>query len=117
MFRGRADYPQPNVPNWNLPIGGSFLYTAANWGAVSFFLEVFIRSTSAKATAALYDVTAGAQVAGSTVTKDAASDPSGNYTRLRSGAVALVDGHEYRVQFGSQDGGAGGALKATLIAV
>jgi hypothetical protein len=67
--------------------------------------------------AALYDVTAAAQVANSQVTQDAAVDPSLNYKRLRSPALTLVDGHEYRVLFGSQDGGAGGVLGATLIAV
>lgn len=103
---------------WRDLIGSSFLYTAANWGAVTWYLEVYVRATSAKALARLYDITSSAEVANSSVVIDAGSIgvllvP----TRARSLVLTLVDGHEYRVQYGVQDGGSGAAVSAKLIAV
>lgn len=105
------------VQRWRDANGPPFLYTAANWGAQSFYLEVYMRSTSAKALARLYDVTADAAVANSTVTNDSGASGSLAYTRSRSAALTLVNGNEYRVQFGVQDGGAGAVLGAKLLAV
>lgn len=102
---------------WRDLIGATFLYTAANWGAVAWYLEVYMRSTSAKALARLYDVTVAAEVTGSVITDDMALDGSTGYSRTRSGALTLADGHEYQIQFGVQDGGGGGALGAQLIAI
>lgn len=96
---------------------GRFLYTAANWGAVSWFLEVVMRATSSIALAQLYDVTSGAPVASSVISQDNRNSPQTAPVRVRSGALTLVDGHEYMVQFGNQDGGAGTYVEAQLIAV
>lgn len=101
---------------WRDQVGPPFLYTAARWGAQSWYLEAYLRATSAKALARLYDVTAAAAVAGSVVTQDNAQDGLAALTRLRSGALTLTDGHEYRVQFGVQNGGAGAYLGAKLVA-
>jgi hypothetical protein len=116
--RSRGAASDSSTQIWRDLIGSIFLYTAANWGAVSFFLEAYYRSTSAKAMARLFDVTANAAVASSTLTLDAGLlgvllIP----TRIRSVALTLVDGHEYRIQYGVQDGGAGAAISAKLIAV
>jgi hypothetical protein len=129
LMRGRAGnlpmqkraihaQPNPSVPLWRDLVGSVFLYTAANWGVVSWFVEVTMRSTSAKALARLWDVTAASAVAGSLVLVDAgASGVLLVPTRVRSSALTLTDGHEYRIQYGVQDGGAGAAIGATLIAV
>ena len=100
---------------WRNLQGPPFLYTAANWGAVSWYLEVDMRDTSGVALARLYDVTDAAAVANSVITDNSVDDYE--YVRSRSAAMTLVDGHEYRVQFGVQDGGQGGALGAKLVAV
>lgn len=103
---------------WRDLAGSTFLYTAANWGAPQWYLEVSVRSTSAKALARLYNVTAGAEVSGSVVTVDAgAAGVLLVPTRVRSSALTLVNGNEYRVQYGVQDGGAGAAVSAKLIAI
>lgn len=96
------------------PYGSTFLYTAANWGAVSWYLEAYFRSTSAKALCRLYDNTAQAPVNNSLITVDGASPTP---SRNRSSSLTLTDGHEYQVQFGNQDQGAGAFLGAKLIAV
>ena len=94
--------------------GIPFLYTAANWSGATWYLEAYFRSTSAKALCQLYDNTAGAAVANSLLTADGATPTPSRY---RSGVLTLVDGHEYRIQFGNQDQGAGAFLGAQLIAV
>ena len=93
--------------------GPPFLYTAANWGTVAWYLEVYLKSTSAKALARLYDNTSAAEVASSTITVDGVF----TYARQRSSALTLTDGHEYQVQFGNQDQGAGAFTGAKLIAI
>ena len=93
--------------------GPPFLYTAANWGAVNWYLEVYLKATSAKVLAQLYDLTVSAAVANSLITVDAVY----TYARQRSAALTLTDGHEYQVQFGNQDQGAGAFTGAKLIAV
>lgn len=105
------------VQIWRDPVGPMFLYQSANWGGAAWYLEVYLRATSAKAMARLYDVTAAAAVANSVVTDDNAPDGLATALRLRSVALTLVDAHEYRVQFGVQDGGAGGYQGAKLIAI
>ena len=119
-IRLRSSHPQPNTPEqlWRTVSGSAFSYAAANWIGVSWYLEAYVRATSAKAMARLYDVTAGAEVADSIVTVNAGSSGvSSTPTRVRSSALTLVDGHEYRVQYGVQDGGAGEAVGAKLIAI
>ena len=119
----RAKQPMTAIPSmgragrteqrFTLVPGVPFLYTAANWGAVSWFFEAYFRSTSAKALARLFDTTIGAEVAGSVLTLDAVP----TMTRVRSPVLTLTDGHEYVAQFGTQDAGAGAMLGAHLIAV
>lgn len=58
----------------------------------------------------------GAEVVNSVITLDSADGTVAN-TRKRSSALTLVDAHEYQVQFGVQDGGAGVALGAKLIGI
>ncbi len=94
-------------------VGAPFLYTAANWGnAVEFFLEVFFRSTSGTARARLYSATDGIIVADSGL-----STTSATLVRLRSGALTLVDGKSYFVQFGTEDAASGAFKGAKIVAV
>jgi hypothetical protein len=116
----RAAHASPNAPFvlWRSLVGAAFSYAAANYNSVTWYLEVYVRSTSAKSFARLWDVTAAAAVANSTVTIDAGAIgvllvP----TRVRSSALTLVDGHEYRVQYGVEDIGSGAAVSARLIVI
>lgn len=82
---------------------GIRLFTAANWSpdrAIVF--EASIRATAGTARARLFDVTAAAAVANSEVTTTSSS-----MTRLRSAAITLVDGNEYRMQTGKAVGSTG----------
>src|SRR3990167_4579750 len=87
-----------------------FLFTAANYGTVSVYVEVYIRAISGTAYARLYNETATAVVANSTV-----STASSTFQRLRSSAITLVDGNSYRIQLGKS--GSGEALAGALILV
>lgn len=74
---------------------GIFLFESARFdGTVTVYLEAVLRCQSSGDTTygALYDITAAAQVSSSEVSH------TGNTTktRKRSGAITLVDGHEYR---------------------
>lgn len=92
--------------------GRPFLFTAANWGGtVNFFLEVYLRATSGTAEAELYNVTDGATVANSNV-----STTSSAFVRLRSAAVTLVDGKEYRLQLAREVAAGGAILSAQIVA-
>ena len=119
--RGRANtqrkaarwIPAISTEQWFTNYGVPFLYTAANWGTVTWYLEVYMKASSAKALARLYDNTAAAAVDNSTITVDNVL----TYARQRSAALTLTDGHEYQPQFGRQDQGAGAFTGAKLIAV
>jgi len=91
--------------------GAPFLFTSANWGTQSFYLEVYLRATSGTVLARLYDRTAGAVVASSEV-----NTASTSFVRLRSAALTLVNGSEYEVQFGAAGSGAGAFRSAKVIA-
>lgn len=94
--------------------GTPFLYTAANWsGGTTFYLEVYFRAVSGTARARLYDATTGAGVAGSEITTT-----GGTLTLARSGAVTLVNGHQYFLQLGTT-GASVGAIRGLprLVAV
>jgi hypothetical protein len=93
-------------------VGCVFLYTAANWPTLSWYLEVAMRATSGTAYARLYDVTDSA-----VVIKSLISTIAGTLTRVRSDALTLTDAHEYRVQFGTLATGSGEAVGATLLGV
>ena len=92
--------------------GLPFLYTAANWGTVSFFLEVWMRAATGTARARLYNETDGVAVTGSDLTTT-----SGSYVRLRSGALTLTDGKLYNVQYGSEDADSGAFRGGKLVVV
>ena len=92
--------------------GLPFLYTAANWGSVSFYLEVFLQALSGTALARLYNQTDGVAVTNSEL-----STTSGSFVRLRSSALTLVDGKVYNVQFGSEDSNSGAFRGAKIVVV
>ena len=92
--------------------GIPFLYTAANWGTVSFYLEVWMRASVGTARARLWNETDGVAVAGSDLTT-----ASGSYVRLRTGALILTDGKLYNVQFGSEDADSGAFRGGKLVVV
>ena len=71
-----------------------------------------MRATAGTVEAELYNITDALVVANSTI-----SSTSATYVRLRSGAITLVTGKEYRLQL-LRSGSSGGAiLGACLIAV
>lgn len=94
-------------------VGRSFLYTAANWGAVAFYFEAFFRATGGTVRARLYNVTDGAAVADSEVTTADAA-----FNRQRSADILgnLIDGKEYQTQV-RQGGGTGEIHSATVVVV
>jgi hypothetical protein len=92
--------------------GHPFLYTAANWSNVTFVFEVYMRATVGTVNARAFNETDGTPLAGSDV-----STASGSLVRLRSGAVTLIDGKEYRSQFALSAGASGETLSAELIAI
>lgn len=91
-----------------------FLYTADNWGNVSFHLEAALRATAGTAYARLYNITDGVPVPGSSI-----STSSATYTRQRSGdiAAALVDGKEYLPQSGKGGSDSGWICGPVLVVV
>jgi hypothetical protein len=111
FFRPQVHPTSGPEQRWQSAVGAPFLFTAANWSGVSWYLEAYLRANGGKVLARLYDVTADAPVANSTITADATVVN----TRVRSSALALTDGHEYRVQFGLQDGGGGAFTGAKLV--
>ena len=92
--------------------GAPFLFTSANWSGVDFHLEVFMRSTSGTVEAQLHNVTDDTVVTGSNLLTTSIS-----FVRLRSGALTLADGKEYRVQFGANGADAGEFLSGKLIGI
>ena len=92
--------------------GLPFLYTSANWGTVSIYLEVWMRASIGTARARLHDDTLGQSVAGSELTTTSAT-----YVRLRSSALTLVNGRTYSVQFGRDETSSVGFKGAKLIII
>lgn len=91
--------------------GAPFLYTAANWGTVTFYLEVYMRATvTGLVFARLYNETDSTAVANSTM-----STSSQTMAAYRSSAITLTDGKTYRVQFGHGTGKAGAFLSGRII--
>jgi hypothetical protein len=92
-------------------VGKFFLFTASEWAsAVIYKLETTFRATTGEVGVRLFDVTAGAEVAGSEVLTSATA-----LARYRSGAVTLVDGNEYRIQVGVDVGAAGAIVGASVL--
>ena len=104
--------PRSVTDTFYYTFGVPFLYTAANWGSVTWYFEVYMKATSGTALARLVDDN-GAALASSEVSTTTLQ----TYVRLRSGALTLVDGSSYRPQFGKKDMGAGAFMGAKLIAV
>jgi hypothetical protein len=98
--------PAPSFASYGVP----FLYTAANWGAVNFYLEVYVKATAGTVYARLYNVTDSAAVAGSQLSTAAVT-----YQRLRTAALTLTNGKTYRAQFGKEGADAGKFLGAKLV--
>ena len=81
--------------------GPIFLYTADNWTGHTddIVLEVTWLVDAGNAYADLYDLTAAGSVSDSPITTASAT-----ITRTRTASsLTLVDGHEYRVRFGTDD--------------
>lgn len=77
------------------------VYIADCDGTVKCYFEAYLYSTSGGTSACrLYDKTAGAVVTGSEI-KTTATDP----TRVTSGELTLVDGHEYYMQYRNETSG------------
>lgn len=97
-------------------LGDGFLYQSANFttagGTPSFFYEVLYRATTGTVLTRLYDVTADSAVADTEANTTAAT-----FTRQRSIAITLTDGHFYRAQFGKAGFDAGEAAGAKIIAI
>ena len=74
-------------------------HVAANWTNRTIALQVSIRTTGGTAYARLYDDTITAAVASSGL-----STGNSVITRLRTGGLTLVDGHNYHAQFGPSGG-------------
>lgn len=92
--------------------GGLFYYDPSNWGSVSFFLEADIKATSGTAFTRLFDVTSGIEV-----TSGRLSTTSTSLIRLRSAALTLTSGREYRAEFGKVSPDAGAFRNARLVVV
>lgn len=76
--------------------GPVFLYTEANYSAINFFFQTFLKAVSGTAYARFYNKTDSKAVASSEL-----STASGTHTRLRSSVIILTDGKEYVTQLGA----------------
>lgn len=84
---------------------------AVFWGHSPKF-QVCMRQTTGTAYARLYDTSGSGAVSGSQI-----STTSGTFELVESGDLTLVDGHEYRVQFGAVAGDGGEFYSASLFRV
>jgi len=92
-------------------LGEQQLFTSANWSGVSWvFQATLYNATTGTAYARAWDRTAAATVAGSDISTTATVK-----TRVQSGAITLVDGHEYEPQYARSVGGDGGTWGGRLI--
>jgi hypothetical protein len=92
--------------------GSPFLFTAANWGVVTWYLQTYLRAGVGTVKAKLFDITAAADVAGSIITTSSVV-----LVRLRSGPLTLTDGHEYMIKFCRTGGSSGSFIDGRLIAI
>ena len=92
------------------PAGKPFLYTAANWSAPVFYLEVEFRATTGTALAVLKNETDNTFVDESEVSTTAAG-----MTQVRSSSFTLTDGATYRAHVGKTAGDAGAYKSAELL--
>ena len=91
--------------------GGCFLWTAANWGSVNIYLEVFMRATTGTVYSRLVDSN------NNVVTDSELSTALTTFQRLRSSALTLTNGETYRNQFGKETGNAGEFLEARMVII
>ena len=92
-------------------VGKLFLFTSDQWAStVELKLESSFRATSGNVGVRLFDVTAAAAVAASEITKTSTS-----LARHRTASLAMIDGHEYRMQVGVGSGAAGAIVGASII--
>jgi hypothetical protein len=71
-------------------------YVSTEWGVRNaFYLDVMLKAVTGTMYARLWDKTAAAAVTGSQI-----STTESDWTRVRSSALALTSGNEYRVQTG-----------------
>lgn len=92
--------------------GAPFLYTYSNWlQPADFYLEAFFKSDAGGVVKArLFNVTDSVAVLNSEI-----QTTNTNYERVRGGSLSLIDGKEYRVQFGSAPGVTGAFKMAKLL--
>lgn len=76
------------------------------------YFEVFMRQTSGKVTASLYDVTDGITVEGSQV-----QSTSATFERVRSGPIVLQKDHEYQREMGVNETDAGEIIFSQILGV
>lgn len=105
----RPYYPAPEIVYTEN--GGIFLFEWRNWGRTRWFHEVYMRATSGTAHARI-TIAGGASIDLSEI-----GVTSATFVRLRSVAFSLVDGTEYRAEFGTVAGDAGEVISSKLIAV
>lgn len=87
------------------------LYTSTHYpSSTTWYYEATMKATSGTACSRAYDKTLGAAVSDSEITTT-----SGTYTRVRSIAVTLVDGHEYQGQVGTSGADGGDVVGSRLI--
>lgn len=84
-----------------------FLFVADHWSKDTFELRAFMRATAGIAYARVFDVTDGAEVV-------QMQTASATLEFVTSGAATLIDAHQYRVEFGTTAGDAGGFTMYTF---
>jgi len=92
--------------------GLPFLYTAANWAQITFYLEAYLRATTGTVYFRLYNETDSV-----VVTDSGLSTTSAVFVRLRTVALTMTDGKLYRLQFGKSGSDAGETYGGQLIGI
>ena len=92
--------------------GLPFKFDGANWGSVSFHLEVYVRAIVGSIYARLLNETDNLEVANSVL-----STTETTMQRLRSLALTLVDGKTYRCQFGKMGEDEGAFVGGKLVVI
>ena len=92
------------------PAGKPFLYTAANWAAPVFYLELEFRAITGTALASLKNETDSTYVEASEV-----NTTSLTHSRVRSASFSLTDGKTYRAHVGKVSGDSGAYKSIDLL--
>jgi len=82
--------------------GAILLWETSHWAGQTMYFEATMLAAVGSVLARLRDTTADSVVANSTLETAAAAA-----TRLRSSGLTLVDGHEYRPEYGKAAGDSG----------